>query len=223
MNPPCLSQSLTFSGIILGTGIEHGGNDWRGSASNLHMSFIILNAVNIILAVFLLFGPDETMANGRSAVLGFLMLLNAAVGFYACYTNFKAPLQAFFVSTLFICMSLLGMQPLFGFSASVYTTSQSQCFAYFLPQSGADGDYNRCEDNGYLQLVRTFSMFALFFLLMQMFQAFLTLAPQTITGAASSEPLIAETYVAPTYNAAATTPAVPAAQEKPAGTGYQQL
>lgn len=58
---PTMSLFAGLSFIALGIyyGRQRGGDDWRGSGSMLPGSFIILNVINAIIGVFLIFGPGE--------------------------------------------------------------------------------------------------------------------------------------------------------------------
>lgn len=135
--------------------------------------------------------------------------------------------------------------PLMSHSAGLFDVSNSDCLGYFAPSSGK---LNRCDDSGYLQLVRTFALFALAFLTVQMSQAFLAvtdgarLVPNTGADVPESRaPLMPtfateERYTAPTFDQAAVLPpaqkqaqaaapssyAVPVA-EGTGGQGYQAL
>jgi hypothetical protein len=98
--------------------------------------------------------------------------------------------------------SLAGCFPLLGHTSGVFALNQNSCFTYF----GTDNpNFNRCDDQGYLQLLRTFSLFAIFTLSVQMAQLFLlvTDGEQTVkhvdndeTGGAHSS-LMANQYEVP--------------------------
>lgn len=109
------------------------------------------------------------------------MLIQCAIGFYVVYTNLKAVAQALFVATLVNVFSIVGCFPLLSHESGIFATTEYACNSYFNVNS-----VDRCKDTGYLQLIRTFSLFGLFFLTIQSAQLFLAFTEGTQLGTPSN-------------------------------------
>lgn len=172
-----LLGGLSIVGMGIYFGLRRSGDDWKGSGSSLPMSFMILNLLNAIIGVFLLFGPGEP--GPRVNALGFQLLVLTSVGFYTAYTNLKAAAMAWFVLAIATVLGLMGLAPLLNYGTPLYSLEQNHCYSYFRTQ---DADFNRCQDYGYLQLLRTFGMFAVVFLVVQLGQLFTTVTDGEVMG-----------------------------------------
>jgi len=132
-----------------------------------------------------IFGPGAVGSGGANVnVLGLHMLVIAALGIYCAYTNLRAHSWALFGIVCVTILCLCGTFPWLNHNVAIWNLSQADCLSYFYKTN--DADYNRCDDKGYLQLLRTFGIFAIIVLLMQAFQLLNALTSGATVAKASS-------------------------------------
>jgi len=187
-----------FAGIVFNVlgiffGLRRSTIHWTGTGSNLGRSFLLINFINMLFAVFLIFGPG-TQGDVQPNTLGFQLFLSTAAGFYSAYSNLKGVTIGTFVLDVYLILAFLGQSSLFNFTVPIWNLNHLACLSYFNTQ---DDNYNRCDDTGYLQLLRTFGMTALFFLCIQAFQLLITLSEEETTRPANENaksPLMHHNY-----------------------------
>jgi len=162
---------MLFTGVALFAGavylgLKRGEGDAKGSASVLGPVFLVLCLVDFVLGVFLLFGPGATMTT-QVNTLGLHLFVIASLGIYVAYTNKKTHAKVLFAIVVITVLALCGTFPWLNHNVPIWSIDAASCLGYFVEYNA---NFNRCKDKGYLQLLRTFGLFALSALLVQAFQ-----------------------------------------------------
>jgi len=165
---------VLFIGLGIYYGMQHGGQSWKGDGSELGRAFLVLNTLNAFMGIILLFGPGTPAP--RCNWIGFMLVCASAVGYYSAYSNLRSASKALFVLLTFISLAMSGSLTFVSFDRPLWLVNQASCLQYF---GTTDPDFNRCLDEGYLQLIRTFSMFSLVFTLIELMQVFLALSDRS--------------------------------------------
>jgi hypothetical protein len=92
---PLQFAGVSFIVLSIFFGMQRGGASVKQGGKNLGLPFQVLNWTNAVVGVFLIFGPGEP--GPRVNVLGFQMMVGAALGFFAIYSNLKSCAQAMLV------------------------------------------------------------------------------------------------------------------------------
>jgi len=168
-----LMQALSlYSGMVRGSNMDR---DWRtqmGGQKGLTGCAVYLN----FTALFLIFGPGSGAQGGASAnIIGVMLWFVVCLLYFVILSDDPYAHYAFLVFGSFVELALLGGVSLFGFGEPITDLSSSKCNSYF--QAGQD-TIKRCDDKGYIQLLRTLGLFAIFVLFIALSNAFLN-APFT--------------------------------------------
>jgi len=177
-----LFAGIAFNVLGIFFGLRRSTIHWTGTGSNLGRSFLLINFVNMLFAVFLIFGPGQPL-DAQPNTLGFQLFLSTSAGFYAAYSNLKGVTIGTFVLNVYLILAFLGQLSLLSSTVAIWSIGHDACVLYF----NTSDDNNRCDDTGYLQLLRTFGLTALFFLCIQAFQLLVTLSEEETTRPATAE------------------------------------
>jgi len=137
-----------------------GAADTRSSTARV---FLGIQVLLIFGAIFFVFGPGHAAASGYGGagpaanILGLLFFFSASLGLYAHFTDSNSHLLGWFVLAVAEILALLGLLPLLGLGVSIVELNQAACLLYFRAAS-----LDRCANDGYLQLLRTWGIFLVF-------------------------------------------------------------
>jgi len=138
-----------------------GAADTRSTSSRV---FLVIQFFVLFGGIFFVFGPGLTNATqyggaGPAAnVMGLLFFFSTALGIYAHFTDSNSHLLGWFVLAVIELLGLLGMLPALSLGVPIMELNQGACLVYFQVSSLLD----RCDNEGFLQLLRTWGLFLIF-------------------------------------------------------------
>lgn len=155
-----------------------------GLTSPIGITFSILSYTLYVMGVFFLFGPgqatgsvpadaDDSQPPARVNIIGLQLMLGSLVALYANMIQHKPSFVATFVINTFNFLCLCGSFSIFNYQSPIWNLTQGNCLSYY--RKSADDSFDRCNDSGFLQLLRTLSVFTTLILAVHTAQAFLVM------------------------------------------------
>ena len=161
---------------------------WRN-----HALWFFFNFWLWLFGLFLVFGPDSLASQGfgtsgpRSAILGFQLMVQAAIGAFAIYSANAYASLVFALVGLFNELGLMGSLYFFNYNQPIWTIDAAQCNLYFEGNTNYPYD-KRCHDDGYLEVIRTFGTLEIIingYLIVVSLLAYATAVPAHLAGGAA--------------------------------------
>ena len=191
-----IGGTFIFLYTLYYSGTKTGWGGWRN-----HALWFFFNIWLWIFGLFLVFGPDSlasvsdgsTTANGglvvgtvgpRCAILGLQLMVQAAIGAFAIFSANAYASLVFALFGIFNELGLIGSLWLFNYNQPIWTVTSTQCQAYF--NNGFIIGINRCDDAGYLEVIRTFGTLEIIvngYLIVVSLLAYATAVPAQLAGA----------------------------------------
>jgi hypothetical protein len=141
-----------------------GANDTRATASRV---FLVIQSLLVFTAIFLTFGPGTVLGQGvPSNVLGLLFFFLVGLGYNAHFTDSNTSWLGWWVFAFIQTLALLGLLPSLGFPSAIWNVTGELCMQYF------GEDLDRCNNKGFLQLIRVWGLFSVFLLVIALVQTF---------------------------------------------------
>jgi len=152
-------MAFVFGIIFVFTSMYQGAKAGGGQILQQKL-FLFCNIINTLSAIFLAFGPGAAGGSPASNVFGVQMFFIVSLGYYYMLTDNANTRLAYFVLALWQMAGFVGiLGPLFGMGPSFENLSNGSCLLYF---GKSDPDWNRCQDDGFLQFLRVWTFWTMY-------------------------------------------------------------
>jgi len=153
-------MAFVFGIIFVFTAMYQGAKAGGGQILQQKL-FLFCNIINTLSAVFLVFGPGASGGGPATNIFGVQMFFLVSLGYYYMLTDNANTRLAYFIFGLWQLAGFFGiLDKIFGMGPSIENVSNLSCLMYFGKTS--DPDWNRCEDDGFLQFLRVWSFWTIY-------------------------------------------------------------